>query len=228
MSAASDLTICRAARLGDDSRGNLFSALFNMHKIMRHRLERDGATFACRNEDFLVSSDPDFHPTDVLEDADGSLLVIDTGGWFRIGCPTSQIAKPEVLGAIYRVRKTDARERVDDPRGAEDRLGLAVGRRAGEAAGRPAVRSARSGGRAVGEAGRARRRRRLRGVLAGNASVETKCAAVWALTRIDGDAARAAVRVALDDPQAGVRQAAARAAGLHRDAAGRDAADANS
>ena len=27
--------------LGDDSRGNLFSALFNMHKIMRHKLERD-------------------------------------------------------------------------------------------------------------------------------------------------------------------------------------------
>ena len=44
----------------------------------------------------------------MLEDADGSLLVIDTGGWFRIGCPTSQIAKPEIKGAIYRVRRTDA------------------------------------------------------------------------------------------------------------------------
>ena len=97
-------------------RGNLFSALFNMHKIMRHRLERQGATFTCRNEDFLVSSDPDFHPTDVFEDADGSLLVIDTGGWFRIGCPTSQIAKPDVMGAIYRVRRTAA-PRVADPRG---------------------------------------------------------------------------------------------------------------
>ena len=52
----------------------------------------------------------------MLEDADGSLLVIDTGGWFRIGCPTSQIAKPDVMGAIYRVRKTDA-QRVADPRG---------------------------------------------------------------------------------------------------------------
>ena len=58
----------------------------------------------------------DFHPTDVLEDADGSLLVIDTGGWFRIGCPTSQIAKPEIAGAIYRIRRTDA-PRMDDPRG---------------------------------------------------------------------------------------------------------------
>ncbi len=49
-------------------------------------------------------------------DADGSLLVIDTGGWFRIGCPTSQIAKPEIGGAIYRVRKSGAVV-PEDPRG---------------------------------------------------------------------------------------------------------------
>ena len=116
VAAASDLAIARGDALGAGYRGNLFSALFNMHKIMRHRLEPAGATWQCRNEDFLVSSDTDFHPTDVLEDADGSLLVIDTGGWFRIGCPTSQIAKPDVMGAIYRVRREDSRK-VDDPRG---------------------------------------------------------------------------------------------------------------
>lgn len=44
------------------------------------------------------------HLTDVLEDRDGSLLVVDTGGWFRIGCPSSLMAKPEVPGAIYRIR----------------------------------------------------------------------------------------------------------------------------
>ena len=82
--------------------------------MLRHRIDRSGATFTCRNEDFLVSSDPDFHPTDVLEDADGSLLVVDTGGWFRIGCPTSQVGKPEVLGAIYRVKRADAKP-VNDP-----------------------------------------------------------------------------------------------------------------
>ena len=76
--------------------------------VQRHPLQREGASFQLRNEDFLVSSDPDFHATDVLEDADGSLLVVDTGGWFRIGCPTSQVAKPEVKGAIYRVRRTGA------------------------------------------------------------------------------------------------------------------------
>ena len=60
----------------------------------------------------------DFHPTDVLMDADGSLLVVDTGGWYKLCCPTSQLWKPDVLGGIYRVRRIDAQP-VDDPRGRE-------------------------------------------------------------------------------------------------------------
>ncbi|MEP6662591.1 MAG: PVC-type heme-binding CxxCH protein [Verrucomicrobiota bacterium] len=108
VAAASGLTRYRGENFGAEFQGNLFSALFNMHKVMRHVLERDGATFKSRDEDFLTSTSPDFHPTDVLEDADGSLLVVDTGGWFRIGCPTSQIAKPDVKGGIYRIRRKDA------------------------------------------------------------------------------------------------------------------------
>jgi hypothetical protein len=50
-----------------------------------------------QDSDFLSSSDPDFHPTDVLEDADGNLLVIDTGAWYKL-CPSSQLAKADVLG----------------------------------------------------------------------------------------------------------------------------------
>jgi HEAT repeat protein len=49
-------------------------------------------------------------------------------------------------------------------------------------------------------------------------SVTTRLNAVWALTRIDGPEARAAVRYALVDHDAGVRQAAVYSAGLHRDA----------
>ena len=60
----------------------------------------------------------DFHPTDVLEDADGSLLVVDTGGWYKLCCPTSQLEKPDVLGAIYRVRKAGTHA-VARSRGAE-------------------------------------------------------------------------------------------------------------
>lgn len=84
--------------------GEWFTAEFNSHRVMRVLLERHGSTFRGRAEPFLTASNPDVHFTDVLEDRDGSLLVVDTGGWFRIGCPTSQVAKPQVKGTIYRVR----------------------------------------------------------------------------------------------------------------------------
>ncbi|MFO0899705.1 MAG: PVC-type heme-binding CxxCH protein [Pirellulales bacterium] len=114
--AVSGIVRYRGQALGDDLQGNFFTAQFNPHRVQRHVVEREQAGFRIRHEDFLTSTNHDFHPTDVLEDADGSLLVIDTGGWFRNGCPTSQIAKPEVTGAIYRVRRTGV-ERPTDPRG---------------------------------------------------------------------------------------------------------------
>jgi putative heme-binding domain-containing protein len=105
----------RGSESGD--RAAFFVTHFNTHKLVKTIVERHGSTFrAVESTDFLVSDDPDFHPTDVLEDADGSLLVIDTGGWFRIGCPTSQVAKPEIAGGIYRIRKVGA-HRTADPGG---------------------------------------------------------------------------------------------------------------
>lgn len=102
------LTRYDGAAFGPEYRGNLFATTFNLHKVTRHVLRKEGATFASTDSDFLVCDDVDFHPTDVLPDADGSLLVVDTGGWYRLCCPSSQLAKPDVLGAIYRVRRTDA------------------------------------------------------------------------------------------------------------------------
>jgi putative membrane-bound dehydrogenase-like protein len=98
-----------SAAFGREYKDNLFVALFNLHKVTRHVLIPTGATFTTRDEDFLVSNNVDFHPTDVVEDADGSLLVIDTGGWYKLCCPTSQFHKPDVLGAIYRVRRKEGR-----------------------------------------------------------------------------------------------------------------------
>ena len=114
--APSGLTRNRVTYLGNRYVNNLFTTQFNTHKVINQRLIRDGATYRTVDEEFLVSPSIDFHPTDVLEDADGSLLVVDTGGWFRIGCPTSQVAKPDVLGAIYRVRRSML-PRKADPRG---------------------------------------------------------------------------------------------------------------
>jgi putative membrane-bound dehydrogenase-like protein len=114
--AVAGMTRYRSEGFGPEYQNNLFITFFNRHKVIRSILERSGSTFTSREEEFLSSEEKDFHPTDVLEDADGSLLVINTGGWFRIGCPVSEIAKPDVLGAIYRIRRKGMKK-IDDPRG---------------------------------------------------------------------------------------------------------------
>jgi putative membrane-bound dehydrogenase-like protein len=101
---------------GKEYRDNLFACCFNLRKVTRHVLEQDGSTFKTKDYDFLVSDNPDFHPTDVIEDADGSLLVVDTGGWYKLCCPTSQLVQADVRGAIYRIRKKGMPQ-VEDPRG---------------------------------------------------------------------------------------------------------------
>src|SRR4051812_16546264 len=101
---------------GEEYQNSLFCCSFNLHKVSRHILVPDGATFKTQDSDFLTSDNPDFHPTDVIEDADGSLIVLNTGGWYKICCPTSQLSKPDVLGAVYRIRRKDA-PKISDPRG---------------------------------------------------------------------------------------------------------------
>lgn len=101
---------------GPEYRDNLFLAQFNMRRVSRHVLRPNGATFVSEDSDFVSSKFVDFHPTDIVVDADGSLLVVDTGGWYKLCCPTSQLWKPDILGGIYRVRKTGANP-PNDPRG---------------------------------------------------------------------------------------------------------------
>jgi putative membrane-bound dehydrogenase-like protein len=201
---------------GDEYRDNFFATMFNLQKVTRHVLEPSGATFKSRDSDFLVSNNRDFHPTDVLEDADGSLLVIDTGPWYKLCCPTSQIAKPDVPGAIYRVRRKGA-PAVKDPRG------LSLAWNAMKAAdltallgdARPAVQNraldqlAKLGNAALAALDRTLKTR---------AFGEARRNVVWALTRIQTAQAREAVRSALNDRDDSVRQAALYSAGLWRDA----------
>jgi putative heme-binding domain-containing protein len=221
------LTRYRSTQFGREYQGSLFTAQFNVHRVQQHILVRDGATFRCIDKDFLSSTDYDTHFTDVLEDADGSLLVVDMGAWFNYGCPTSKIAKPEILGAIYRIRRTDA------PAGT-DPWGKSLDLAAKSAAEltlllddpRPKVRDrvverlGKLGDRAVPTLAAVLDQHDVR---AGKGhSVQARRNAIWALCRIRGAEARKAVRIALADKDASVRQAAIHAAGLEADAAASD------
>ena len=105
-----------ASGFGKAYRNDIFMCEFNTHRVYRIIPQRKGASYTTTDEIFLESTSPYTHFTDVFEDADGSLLVVDTGGWFLYGCPTSAIERPEIKGGIYRIRKKDAGE-IDDHRG---------------------------------------------------------------------------------------------------------------
>lgn len=213
-SAPSGLTRYASRAFGAEYRDNFFATHFNLHKVTRHVLEPNGATFTSRDSDFLVSASQDFHPTDVIEDADGSLLVVDTGAWYKLCCPTSQLAKPEVLGAIYRVRRRGA-PRVSDPRGR--RLAWSTMTAAQLVThlddDRPAVQQRAIARLAsLGDGSLAALRRALQAP-----GVSVRRNAVWALTRISSIDARNAVHAALPDRDASVQQVAAHSAGIWRD-----------
>src|SRR5262249_44012531 len=144
-----------------------------------------------------------------------SLLVIDTGGWFRIGCPTSQIARPEINGGIYRIRRQRSAA-LADPRG----LKIAWNALA------PGDMTARLNDPRFAVRDRAVHELSKRGpnavaaverVVTGATSTRACRNAVWALARIDTAEARALLRRLLRDHEAGVRLSAAHALGLLRD-----------
>jgi putative membrane-bound dehydrogenase-like protein len=103
--AVSGLCLLHSSALNPAWRGQIFITHFNTQRVARMELIPDGATYRTREHEFLKLNAPDAHLTDVIEDRDGSLLVLDTGGWFRIGCPSSLTAKPEIPGAVYRIRR---------------------------------------------------------------------------------------------------------------------------
>jgi len=206
--APSGIVRYRGTQLGGDFQNNYFVSYFNTSSVDRIRLVPDGSTYRAVAEPFLTSTSPDFHPCDVIEDADGSLLVIDTGGWFAgNGCPTSKISKPEFLGAIYRVRRTDAQPH-DDPRGGRIEWSETTDAALADLLDdpRPAVRDrARELLVARGDAAIAS----LHGVLHSSAGSPFRSRALWTLARIGNGPALRSIHVALSDANPDVRLAAA-------------------
>jgi putative heme-binding domain-containing protein len=187
-----------------------------LHRIVQHKVVRDGSTFRCDDKDFLTSSAHDTHITDVVEDADGSLLFVDMGAWFTYGFPNNPIPKPEVLGGIYRIRRADAKPLVD-PWGKS----LKLAKRTTSALiqllddPRPRVRDqviARLAKIRPGEVSQ------LEAVIrSSKRSLEARRNAVWALCRMGIPEARPGLRLALADKELSVRLAAAHAVGLEND-----------
>ncbi|MDB5385614.1 MAG: putative rane-bound dehydrogenase [Planctomycetaceae bacterium] len=210
------LTTYDSKSFGPEFEGNLFACCFNMRKITRHVLSPHLGQFQSADTDFVVSDNVDFHPTDILEDADGSLVIMDTGGWYKLCCPTSQLPKPDVLGGIYRVRRKNATANAD-PRGLKQVWASLSVNELAKLLGddRPVVQE-----HAIREL--AQRTilaiPTLGGVIKSDKSVTARRNAVWGLTRIDHESARAAVRFGLSDQSAEVRHAALNSISLWRDA----------
>ncbi len=206
--------------LGSSFRNNVLACSFNMHKVTRHVLTQHGATFASETTDLLVSNDLDFHPTDVVEDADGSVLVVDTGGWFRLCCPTSQLEKPDVLGRVYRIRQSGIPP-VVDPRGQRISWNGTNEEELVELLRDPRAAVRHQARQQIGKRG-SEVIPALQRVLESSSDVQHRLQAVWALTWIDGPDARKHIRKALLDDDETVRQAAIHSVSVHRDTVASD------
>ncbi len=107
--AVSGCCFAKSGALFPNAPLQFFVTHFNTQRVVRTELTPAGASYTAQENEFLRLHDPDAHLTDVLEAPDGSLLVLNTGGWFRIGCPSSIMAKPDLMGSIYRVRKAGSK-----------------------------------------------------------------------------------------------------------------------
>jgi putative membrane-bound dehydrogenase-like protein len=209
------LAIYESQAFGKAYKQNLFACNFNLHRVTRHELTKKGGSYESKDSEFVVSSNLDFHPTDILADADGSLLIVDTGGWYKLCCPSSQLWKPDIRGGIYRVRKKDARQE-DDPRGLtlawkearEAELVIRLGDP------RPAIRQRAA--RELATRGESAIQPTIVGIRRGLSDELTR-SAFWTLARIDSDAARAAVRQEITLSHGECDVAALQAVSLWRD-----------
>ena len=193
----------RNMTMGRPYTGTLLCAESDARRVRQHVLEQQGSTYRARTENFLESASPDFRPADVVEDADGSVLVIDAGNG------------PDSPGGIYRLRRQGG-VRIADPRGArlnwEQPEVRELVRRLQDI--RPVVSD-----RAVREVGRLGTAAvpYISDLMSRSLNANARLNAVRALARMEGAIPAEVMRVALIDESPLVRQAAAYLCGLRRD-----------
>jgi putative membrane-bound dehydrogenase-like protein len=213
--AHSGITRYRGNLFPSEYRGQIFSAEFNTRRVVVHRLSSAGATFSAISEDFVTTDDPDFRPSDVIEDADGSLLVLDTGSWYVQHCPTGRMRSTSAPGAIYRVRPARSKAMADSYGLDLDWSGVLTAdlvNRLDDS--RPAVRDrtvnalVQRGPEAVAP---------LRSWIRSAADAELASPALGVLARMGGREALDELRGTLDHSNPTLAANAARALALHRD-----------
>jgi len=215
LGAAAPSGLVRLESKGLAFENQLLTACFNLHSITRHKLTPHGATYKTKDTVLVSSDDLDFHPTDVIEDADGSVLIVDTGGWYKLCCPTSQLHKPDVPGAIYRLEKTGAKRHLD-PRGLDIEWSSRSPKQLATllADNRFAVRR-----RAIEELGTKRDADTSVSLLCQTVSEQgnhrAALNAIWAACRIAAPPARRVARLGLDHEHPRVRQAATHTVSLY-------------
>ena len=205
----------RGESFGAAYRGTLFACQFNTHKVVHVRLEPQGGSFLTVENDFITSESVGFHPADILEDADGSLLLLDTGGWLSWGCPFSKNAKPEIKGAIYRILKKGSAVK-QDPRGMsldwdsinpKELVRLLNDSR--QAVRDKAMNSLIQRGEVVLD--------EVESVYSSSSEPSFRKRCLWLVSKLRGERSVGLLRKALSDSDPGVRQVAVRSIGRFKD-----------
>ena len=186
---------------------------FNTGELTLTNLQSKGSTLVEKETRTIFRAlKPDTHLTDVLEDRNGDLLVIDTGGWFRNGCPTSQIAKPGIAGTIYRIAKKDAPYKAptypDWEKLTAEQVSHFLSAPEDWLRERAITELAVRGAPAIPELERI--------LTAGEADTTARVNAVWTLARMKFSESTDLIYGALTDPEVGVRQTACNALAVTR------------
>ncbi|NOX98155.1 MAG: sulfatase-like hydrolase/transferase [Verrucomicrobia bacterium] len=220
--AVSGMMRYRSGSVNPDWKDNIFTTHFNTQQITRTIIKQEGSTYASvKTEPFIKINDPGVHITDVLEDPNGDLLVIDTGGWFRQGCPNSQVARPDISGAIYRIRKPGLRDKKADQWGNKLDWKKASFDEVVHRLNNDSFSIREKASAWLAERGEPSIPALAEGLESNDPVLRRN--SVWALCRLPFTQSRELSRKMLNDPDESVRQAAAQSAGINNDRRGVEA-----